>query len=117
MLRIHTGPIKSGWTWGSVFVKSLPLESKLQPRLRSAELVCLITGRPHPTLPGTVVLDKEMPQPCEVKTALLSGREFEMVKRKHPEAKPVFFLVGCPCFPFSVLQAFTLAVPVLDPSL
>ena len=67
-------------------MKSLSLESKVQPRLRSIELVCLITDRPHPTLPGTVLLDKGMPQPCEVKTALLSSREFEMVKRKLPEA-------------------------------
>ena len=55
-----------------------------------------------------------MPQPCEVKTALLSGREFEMVKRKLPEA--CVFPGGLPCFAVSVLQVFALAIPILDPS-
>lgn len=95
-------------------MKSLSLESTVQPRLRSIELVCLITDRPHPTLPGTVLLDKGMPQPCEVKTALLSGREFEMVKRKLLEA--CVFPGGLSLFSCLCASGLHTCIPILDPS-
>lgn len=103
MLRTHTRPIKSGWAWVSVFVKSFPLDSKVQPRLCFSTSVSSLSHPPHlPPIPATILLDKGMLPPSEVNIAFLVWQSIWVKEKAYLSLS--FYLRDSPCTPVCALD-------------